>query len=30
MDELHASPAAAQAKAEVLKEELLKQGWTVA
>jgi len=30
VDELHASAAAAQAKAEALREELLKQGWTVA
>ena len=30
VDELDASAAAAQGKAEVLREELLKQGWTAA
>jgi hypothetical protein len=30
MDEMHASVAAAQEKAEALRAELLKQGWTTA
>jgi hypothetical protein len=30
VDEMHASAAAAQEKAEALRVELLKQGWTAA